>query len=183
MTKTSINFLFWGSDGHVIVDIGTSRYHYFTDAALLPHLRKLSRRAPGRALNALKKITNSYEKEEETKMERNVWDVVNEIEPLMNDVGYTLFRQGKSIRAGRTDCREREHGHSGLIFYRWVKRNRNYRHYDRLQVVVVCWKCSGTGNIEAGRVRNYDPKDYKQMPYHKNRLAVELNGLRYYHFK
>jgi hypothetical protein len=173
-----IHFQLWSKDGHVVVDIGRKwRYYYFADAALFPHLQKLSRRAPGRALNALKKVAHHYEKEEINMEKKNALYEIKYLERTMAR-GWKLLRQGKSVRGHFSECGVVGHRAAGVLFYRWVKRHPRYKRKDRLEVFVKCWKCRHTGELKV-----YDPKDYKQLPYHNNRLAQELNGLRYYHFK
>jgi len=165
MTK-NFRFTLFDYTGSVEMETLTSVYTYFLDGAVVRRAEAMSRRAPGRALNLVKRHTTNVQKKEKImsnstqagKMIRRN-RAVEALAKYMREHGnFEMFRNGKSLRVFPAPCECPANRITGILFYKWVKRNSRYKTFDRLILHTVCYKCMKKSFILAIDPVNYDPK-------------------------
>ena len=75
---------------------------------------------------------------------------VNGQKEVMRTQGNFCLAQAKggSFKVFPAPCDCKKSRISGLLFFKWLKRNRTYKKFDRLKLVVVCFRCGAKGHFD-----------------------------------
>jgi len=173
MEQNFVFTLFDVTQGIVEMETHDYTYTYFLDGAIVGKALKMTKYAHGRVLNYIKKHAWDVKKErKETTMATTEANkhvrrqrAVNDVEEYMREHGnFTLFKSGKSLRVFPAPCDCPQNRITGLLFFKWTKRNKRYKAFDRLILHVVCYKCRTKSQMIVIDPEGYDlkHKDYKQ---------------------
>jgi hypothetical protein len=176
-------FDYWGT---VVVETKTTRYTYNMDGAHVRVAERMARHTPGKALNYVKRVCTQEPLKENTMAEprteagqvvRRQRAVAKREEYMRTHGNFALFKSDKgAYRVFPAPCGSCDrHRISGLLFYKWVKRQTNYKKFDRLIIHTVCYKCG-----EKSKMLILDPADYRKT---ENNPLWDKFKIRYHYLR
>ena len=181
-------FTLFDLTGVIEMETLTHRYTYYLDGAIVRRAAKCAGFSPGKALVFIKKHAVDVQKEERTMAQPTESGKIvrrqralKEIEGYMSKHGnFTMFLNGKSLRVFPATCDCKHNRITGVLFFKWAKRNARYKKFDRLIMHVVCYRCQVKSPIMVMDPIEYDPT---ADGFTKMNAFLKEKGLKHWQFK